>query len=54
MQDYTYSALSIVAIAIHLIINYDLFFGIVSHDIRTPLNAILGYSELLMNTLNKS
>ena len=27
MQDYTYSALSIVAIAIHLIINYDLFFG---------------------------
>ena len=24
-----------------------LFFSIVSHDIRTPLNAILGYSELL-------
>ena len=26
-----------------------LFFSIVSHDIRTPLNAILGYSELLQN-----
>ena len=25
------------------------FFSIVSHDIRTPLNAILGYSELLQN-----
>ncbi len=25
----------------------NLFFSIVSHDIRTPLNAILGYSELL-------
>ena len=25
------------------------FFSIVSHDIRTPLNAILGYSELLRN-----
>ena len=24
-----------------------MFFSIVSHDIRTPLNAILGYSELL-------
>ena len=24
-----------------------MFFGIVSHDIRTPLNAILGYAELL-------
>ena len=28
-----------------------LFFSIVSHDIRTPLNAILGYSELLQNGL---
>ena len=28
-----------------------LFFSIVSHDIRTPLNAILGYSELLRNGL---
>jgi len=27
------------------------FFSIVSHDIRTPLNAILGYSELLQNGL---
>ena len=26
-----------------------MFFSIVSHDIRTPLNAILGYSELLQN-----
>ena len=26
-----------------------LFFSIVSHDIRTPLNAILGYSELLQS-----
>jgi len=26
-----------------------LFFSIVSHDIRTPLNTILGYSELLQN-----
>ena len=26
-----------------------MFFSIVSHDIRTPLNAILGYSELLRN-----
>lgn len=26
-----------------------MFFSIVSHDIRTPLNAILGYSELLLN-----
>ena len=26
-----------------------LFFSIVSHDIRTPLNAILGYSELLQD-----
>ena len=25
-----------------------MFFSIVSHDIRTPLNAILGYSELLL------
>ena len=25
----------------------NMFFSIVSHDIRTPLNAILGYSELL-------
>ena len=28
-----------------------LFFSIVSHDIRTPLNAILGYSEMLQNGL---
>ena len=28
-----------------------LFFSIVSHDIRTPLNAILGYSELLQEGL---
>ena len=27
----------------------NMFFSIVSHDIRTPLNAILGYSELLQN-----
>ena len=29
-----------------------MFFSIVSHDIRTPLNAILGYSELLQNGIN--
>ena len=29
----------------------NLFFSIVSHDIRTPLNAILGYSEILRNGL---
>ena len=28
-----------------------MFFSIVSHDIRTPLNAILGYAELLQNGL---
>ena len=28
-----------------------LFFSTVSHDIRTPLNAIIGYSELLKNGL---
>ncbi len=28
-----------------------MFFSIVSHDIRTPLNAILGYSELLQDGL---
>jgi len=28
-----------------------MFFSIVSHDIRTPLNAILGYSELLQHGL---
>ena len=28
-----------------------MFFSIVSHDIRTPLNAILGYSELLQDSL---
>ena len=28
-----------------------MFFSIVSHDIRTPLNAILGYSELLLGSL---
>lgn len=28
-----------------------LFFSIVSHDIRTPLNAILGYAELLQNEI---
>ena len=27
----------------------NMFFSIVSHDIRTPLNAILGYSELLQH-----
>ena len=32
-----------------------LFFSIVSHDIRTPLNAILGYSELLRDgTLDRA
>ena len=31
-----------------------LFFSIVSHDIRTPLNAILGYSELLQSGLDES
>ena len=32
-----------------------MFFSIVSHDIRTPLNAILGYSELLQfGVTNKS
>jgi len=30
-----------------------MFFSIVSHDIRTPLNAILGYSELLQNGLTE-
>ena len=29
-----------------------MFFSIVSHDIRTPLNAILGYAELLQSGLN--
>ena len=29
-----------------------LFFSIVSHDIRTPLNAILGYSELLQQGID--
>jgi len=29
-----------------------MFFSIVSHDIRTPLNAIIGYSELLRNGLD--
>ena len=28
-----------------------MFFSIVSHDIRTPLNAILGYSELLQDSI---
>ncbi len=28
------------------------FFSTVSHDIRTPLNAIIGYSELLKNGIN--
>ena len=31
-----------------------MFFSIVSHDIRTPLNAILGYSELLQSGLAES
>ena len=30
-----------------------MFFSIVSHDIRTPLNAILGYSELLRSGVMK-
>ena len=29
-----------------------LFFSIVSHDIRTPLNAILGYTDLLRDSLD--
>ena len=29
-----------------------MFFSIVSHDIRTPLNAILGYSELLQHGMD--
>ena len=29
-----------------------MFFSIVSHDIRTPLNAILGYSELLQHGID--
>ena len=29
-----------------------MFFSIVSHDIRTPLNAILGYSELLQSGIS--
>ena len=29
-----------------------MFFSIVSHDIRTPLNAILGYAELLKSGIN--
>ena len=29
----------------------NMFFSVVSHDIRTPLNAILGYSELLQSDI---
>ena len=29
-----------------------MFFSTVSHDIRTPLNAIIGYSELLLNGID--
>ena len=31
-----------------------MFFSIVSHDIRTPLNAILGYSELLQDGIENT
>ena len=31
----------------------NMFFSVVSHDIRTPLNAILGYSELLQSDIQK-
>ena len=40
MQDYSYSVFSLVAIAIHIITNFDLLVkAIASRDIRTPLGA---------------
>jgi len=38
--------------AIHAERTKDMFFSMVSHDIRTPLNAIIGFSELLKHGIS--